>query len=59
MKESALRTTDVIYIITNKQGQIEYANVENQLACVWQYENTIFGHLKYKFPYVIASTIFT
>jgi len=27
--------------------------------CVWQYENTIFGHLKYKFPYVIASTIFT
>lgn len=28
-------------------------------SCVWQYENTIFGHLKYKFPYVIASTIFT
>jgi hypothetical protein len=31
----------------------------NPLKCVWQYENTIFGHLKYKFPYVIASTIFT
>jgi len=30
-----------------------------RVVCVWQYENTIFGHLKYKFPYVIASTIFT